>query len=87
MPEKGPSQILKPQLRHDNIWNNSKQRAKSSRGSHGEGPTSHRLVLLLVQKLAYPRSKSADQAAANSLRPYQEGLDGVASKASFEQRQ
>ncbi len=87
MPEKGPSQILKPQLRHDNIWNNSKQRAKSSRGSHGEGPTSHRLVLLLVQKLAFPCSKSAAQAAANSLRPYQEGLDGVASKASFEQRQ
>ena len=64
---------------------NREQRARS-RGSHGEGPTSHRLVLLLVQKVAFPCSKSAAQTAANSLQPYQESLDSTASKESFGRR-
>ncbi len=70
-----------------NVWNNPKQRAKNSRGPHGEGPRSHRLVLLLDQKLAFPCSISAAHYAANPLQPYQESLDRTSFNASVEQCQ
>jgi hypothetical protein len=87
--EREQNQTSRPQLRHyfDNIWSNSEQRAKSSRGSYGDGPGSYHQVLLLDQELALPGSTSTAHDAAKSLQQYQESLDGTTPQLSFEQRQ